>query len=129
MENCCINGSVEFNKLRDLSEYLKVISDINRLQILCLLKKGERCVCNIHEPLALPQNLTSHHLKALRDAGLVVARREGKWVHYRINTEKLEYLTNLYNQIILGGECGDQSTWDRLRQLQEAGGKCVRGSL
>lgn len=120
MDKCCIDGSTEFGELKELSEYLKIIADVNRLQILCLLKKGERCVCNIHEPLGLPQNLTSHHLKALRDAGLVITRRQGKWVYYRIDAEKLNHLTNLYNRIVLGGEDGDQSTGFGLCQLQEA---------
>ncbi|MBK5225730.1 MAG: winged helix-turn-helix transcriptional regulator [Thermoleophilia bacterium] len=100
MKNNCVEGRSEFNKLNEFSDYLKIIADINRLKILCLLKKGERCVCNINEPLGLRQNLTSHHLKALRDAGLVLTRRDGKWVHYRINTEKLNYLNELYNEII-----------------------------
>ncbi|NCO66779.1 metalloregulator ArsR/SmtB family transcription factor [Candidatus Aquicultor secundus] len=126
MEECCRDGSLKLKQLKEFSEYLKIISDVNRLQILCLLKKGERCVCNIHEPLDLPQNLVSHHLKALRGAGLVTTRREGKWIHYQINTEKIAYFTNLYNQIILGGECdADQNTRAGLRQLQEAGGKCI----
>jgi len=122
MEKCCLKGSKEFSKLEQLSDYLKIIADTNRLQILCLLKKGERCVCNIHEPLGMPQNLASHHLKILRDAGLVIARREGKWVHYRIDIEKLDYLTNLYSEVILGGFDGAQSTRTGMCKLQEAGG-------
>lgn len=109
MEECCVDGSIKLQKLIELSEYLKIISDVNRLQILCLLQKGERCVCNIHEPLGLPQNLTSHHLRSLRDAGLVISRREGKWVHYRANIERINHLTELYQEVVLGGECGDQS--------------------
>ncbi|MBS3909952.1 MAG: winged helix-turn-helix transcriptional regulator [Actinobacteria bacterium] len=110
MEKCCLEGSKEFSRLEQLSDYLKIIADTNRLQILCLLKKGERCVCNIHEPLGMPQNLASHHLKILRDAGLVISRREGKWVHYRIDVEKFDYLTSLYNEVILGGLDEEQST-------------------
>ena len=120
MEKCCVKGTTEFKQLEELSTYLRIISDTNRLQILCLLKKGERCVCNIHEPLDIPQNLASHHLKTLRDAGLVIARREGKWVHYRIDIGKLDYLTNLYNEVILGGFNGDQSTRTGMCKLQEA---------
>ncbi|MCL6473131.1 MAG: metalloregulator ArsR/SmtB family transcription factor [Firmicutes bacterium] len=123
MEECCRDGSLKSEQLKEFSEYLKIVSDVNRLQILCLLKKGERCVCNIHEPLGLPQNLVSHHLKALRHAGLVMTRREGKWVYYQINTERISYFTDLYNQIILGGECdADQSIGARLCKLQEARG-------
>lgn len=124
MEKCCIEGSVEFNSLKELSEYLKVLSDINRLQILCLIRKGERCVCNIHEPLGLPQNLVSHHLKTLRDARLVITRRQGKWVYYRINSEKIDYITNLYNKLLSGGDHGDQGVGIGLCQLQEVGGEC-----
>ena len=126
MEKCCENGSMEFDKLKELSEYLKIIADSTRLQILCLLKKGERCVCNIHEPLGLPQNLTSHHLKALRDAGMALTRREGRWVYYSINSEKLSYLSNLYNEVLLslGGFNGDQSIGTGLRKLQETCREC-----
>src|SRR5450759_2326642 len=103
MKSYTVEGQNELNKLNELSEYLRIIADINRLKILCLLKHGERCVCNINEPLGLPQNLVSHHLKALRDADLVITRREGKWVHYRINAGKLKYFNELYNEIISGG--------------------------
>ncbi len=103
MENSQVNCKIEKEKLGELAEYLKIISDENRLKILCLLKHGERCVCEIHETLNLPQNLTSHHLKILREAELVIARREGKWVHYRLNDEKISYLTELYREIVLGG--------------------------
>jgi ArsR family transcriptional regulator, arsenate/arsenite/antimonite-responsive transcriptional repressor len=123
-EKCCVNGTTEFEKLKELSEYLKIIADSTRLQILCLLKKGERCVCNIHEPLGLPQNLTSHHLKALRDAEIVLTRREGRWIHYSLNEEKLEYLANLYNKVLLGGLNGDQSIGAGLCKLQEACREC-----
>lgn len=117
MEKCCVNGTKEFEKIKELSEYLKVIADVNRLQILCLLSKGERCVCNIHEPLGLPQNLASHHLKELRTAGLVDTRREGRWIYYSVNAEKLDCLTDLYNQVILGGFNADQNLRNGLRQL------------
>ncbi|MEW5706663.1 MAG: metalloregulator ArsR/SmtB family transcription factor [Actinomycetota bacterium] len=122
VEECCKGDSVKLKQLKELSEYLKIISDVNRLQILCLLKKGERCVCNIHEPLGLPQNLTSHHLKALREAGLVLTRREGKWIHYRVNSDRINYFTNLYNLIVSGGEYEDQGIGAGMCQLQEAGG-------
>jgi ArsR family transcriptional regulator, arsenate/arsenite/antimonite-responsive transcriptional repressor len=123
-EKCCINGTTEFGKLEELSEYLKVIADSTRLQILCLLKKGERCVCNIHEPLGLPQNLTSHHLKALRDAEMVLTRREGRWIYYSINSEKISYLASLYKEVLLGGLNGNQSIGAGLCELQEACSEC-----
>lgn len=63
------------------------LADGNRLRIACLLKGGERCVCEIWENLALPQNLVSHHLKALKDAGLLRSRRAGLKVFYSLDRQ------------------------------------------
>ena len=71
--------------------FLKLIADPNRLRILTLLARGERCVCDIETPLDLPQNLTSHHLAALKRAGLVHDRREGKWVYYSLDADALDH--------------------------------------
>lgn len=100
MNNFCFKGTIEYSELEELAEYLKIISELNRLQILCILGDRERCVCEIYDPLDLPQNLVSHHLKVLKDAGLVFTRREGRWIYYRANIEKLGRMTELYKKII-----------------------------
>ena len=69
-----------------LEGVLKALADGTRLRILTLLRAGEVCVCNIHESLRLPQAKVSRHLAYLRHAGLVEARRDGLWVHYRLAT-------------------------------------------
>jgi DNA-binding transcriptional ArsR family regulator len=74
-----------------LPAFLKLIADPNRLRILSLLAHGERCVCDIETPLDLPQNLTSHHLAALKRAGLAHDRREGKWVYYSLDADALDH--------------------------------------
>jgi ArsR family transcriptional regulator len=66
------------------------LSDEKRLRILSLLGSGEHCVCELTETLALPQSLLSFHLKTLRDAGLVIDRREGRWVYYALAPRALE---------------------------------------
>jgi ArsR family transcriptional regulator, arsenate/arsenite/antimonite-responsive transcriptional repressor len=63
----------------------KALSDPTRLRILGLLLTGEVCVCHIHETLRIPQPKASRHLAYLRAAGLVGARREGLWMHYRLS--------------------------------------------
>jgi ArsR family transcriptional regulator len=68
---------------------LKLMSEPNRLRIFALLTSGERCVCEIEEAVSLPQNLVSHHLGVLREAGLIRARREGRWIHYSIDKAAL----------------------------------------
>lgn len=70
--------------LDDLEQLFRALADDTRLRILALLAAGEICVCHIHGALDLPQPTVSRHLASLRRAGLVVARRDGLWMHYRI---------------------------------------------
>lgn len=70
-----------------LSPFLQLLAEPNRLRIVALLAHGEACVCDIERALALPQNLTSHHLGALRRSGLLTDRRDGRWVYYRLASE------------------------------------------
>lgn len=65
----------------------KAFCDENRLQILALLRGGEKCACKLLEELNIGQSTLSHHMKILCDSGIVVGRKEGKWVHYRIDPE------------------------------------------
>jgi len=67
-----------------VEETYKALADRTRLRILALLMDGEVCVCDIHDTLRLPQPTASRHLAYLRRAGLVEARREGTWMHYRM---------------------------------------------
>src|SRR2546421_6871548 len=82
-----------------LTAFLKLVADPNRLRILAVLVRGERCVCDIEAAVRLPQNLVSHHLSVLKREGLVLDRRAGKWVYYRVEPQtlgaRLEALTAL----------------------------------
>jgi ArsR family transcriptional regulator len=71
-------------RLHGLEATFKALADTTRLRILGLLLTGEVCVCHIHESLKIPQPKASRHLAYLRKAGLVEARREGLWMHYRL---------------------------------------------
>lgn len=82
-------------KIRQTAELLKVIAEENRLKILCLLKDGERCVCDIWQDLGIPQNLASHHLNVLKTKGLINSRKEGFWVFYSINRKGIKLLKTL----------------------------------
>jgi ArsR family transcriptional regulator, arsenate/arsenite/antimonite-responsive transcriptional repressor len=72
------------HRLASLETVFKALADRTRLRILGLLLDGEICVCDIHDSLGLPQPKTSRHLAYLRRAGLVEARKDGLWVHYRL---------------------------------------------
>ncbi|SIN71982.1 transcriptional regulator, ArsR family [Singulisphaera sp. GP187] len=68
---------------------LKAFADPVRLRLLNLLAEDrEICVCHLHEALGLPQPTVSRHLAYLRKHGLVVGRKEGLWVHYRLAKPK-----------------------------------------
>ena len=61
----------------------KILSDPTRLRLLNLLAGGDTCVCELTDTLGVVQPKVSRHLARLKRAGLVDARRNGKWIHYR----------------------------------------------
>ena len=67
------------------AEIFKAFCDENRIRILKLLLTGEKCACKLLEELAVTQPTLSHHMKILCDAGIVKARKEGKWTHYSLD--------------------------------------------
>jgi len=71
-------------RLNSLETLFKALADGTRLRILGLLQSGEICVCDIHGSLGLPQPTVSRHLAYLRKSGLVLGRKDGLWVHYRL---------------------------------------------
>lgn len=97
---CCQENSKKNKEIDKLREFLKVVSDTNRLRILCLLTKKELCVCEIFEALQLPQNLVSHHLAKLEKMSLLEKRKEGTFIIYGINQKALKQYKGLFNQII-----------------------------
>lgn len=68
----------------------KAFCDENRVQILQLLRDGERCAFSILEEMQITQPTLSHHMKILCDSGVVIGRKEGKWMHYSISDEGLD---------------------------------------
>jgi DNA-binding transcriptional ArsR family regulator len=72
--------------LRDYELVMKSVADPTRVRILKLLEKGEMCVCQIIAILEFSQSTISKHLFLLKMAHLVKERKEGKWVHYSLNS-------------------------------------------
>lgn len=70
--------------MKPLETLFLALADRTRLRLLNLVSGGEVCVCFLVEVLGEPQPKISRHLGILRNAGLVAARREGKWMHYRL---------------------------------------------
>lgn len=68
-------------------EPLAALADPIRLAVIGALAEGERCVCDLQGQVAVAPNLLSYHLRVLRRAGLVAARRRGRWVDYRLDAD------------------------------------------
>lgn len=82
---CCgTQPAPRIKHLAALTAVYAALADPTRLRILSLLRDGEICVCHLHAGLEVPQPTASRHLAYLRKSGLVEARREGIWMHYRL---------------------------------------------
>ena len=75
-----------------MAKIFKALGDETRLTIVQLLVGRELCVCDILDSFAMSQPAISHHLKILRQAGVVRDKREGKWIYYSLNPATLEIL-------------------------------------
>ncbi|OGW41442.1 MAG: transcriptional regulator [Nitrospirae bacterium GWD2_57_9] len=75
--------------MTDLVMIFKALSDETRLRIIKLLEQGELCVCDITAALDMVQPKVSFHLSALKEAGLIKDRKQGKWIHYSLNEKDL----------------------------------------
>lgn len=106
------------------AQLFKTLADETRLRILHLLSRRELCVCQIVEVLGVGQSKASRHLAHLKNAGLVIDRREGLWIHYslarasgRLHELMIEWLGQAEDEIPMAaadlealvglGECSD----------------------
>lgn len=101
-------------------QIFKAFCDENRLQILELLRSGEKCACKLLEELKIGQSTLSHHMKILCDSGIVVGRKDGKWVHYRIDPvgcETAKARLAVLTSCNTGGE--SSCTYGTLQQVEQ----------
>ena len=101
--SCCSPSSSKSKQISSLLSILKLVSEENRLQLLCILQQGTHCVCELMEHTKSSQSLISHHLKDLREAGIVKDNKQGLRVYYSL-TKKGKLLTNALFQIPQGVE-------------------------
>jgi ArsR family transcriptional regulator, arsenate/arsenite/antimonite-responsive transcriptional repressor len=83
-----------------MEQLFRALADRTRLCLLNLIAGQEVCVCYFIEILGLPQSTISRHLAYLRRAGLVHARREGKWMHYRMTAPKSAAAQAIVREVI-----------------------------
>jgi ArsR family transcriptional regulator, arsenate/arsenite/antimonite-responsive transcriptional repressor len=87
------------NRKFDLEKFFVALSDRNRLRLINLMGDDEVCVCFFVEILKMPQPRVSRHLAYLRRAGVVAARREGKWMRYRIVPPHDERAARIFQEV------------------------------
>lgn len=83
--------------LSDMENLFNALSDQTRLRLLNLIRDEEVCVCFFVEALDESQPKISRHLAYLRKTGLVETRRDGKWMHYKLNMPEDDHLRNIVN--------------------------------
>ena len=72
---------------KQIAIIFKALCDENRIRIIRALQHGEKCACHLLEEINVTQPTLSHHMKVLCDSGIVLGRKEGKWMHYRISPD------------------------------------------
>ena len=77
------------------AELFHALSDKARLEVIGLLLGGEHCVCELMDHLDMGQSRLSWHLKTLSDAGIIVGRKEGRWVYYSLDMDALAEASSL----------------------------------
>src|SRR5512141_2718657 len=90
-----IRSKGEKERRANTAEWFHALSDETRLEIMAMLSDGERCVCDLMDALDVAQSRLSFHLRVLKDAGIVMDRKDGRWVHYSLNRGRIEEMEAL----------------------------------
>jgi ArsR family transcriptional regulator len=82
-------GMIQVTDTQRSARLFQALADPTRLRILDQLAHGEHCVCDLTDALEAGQSRLSFHLKTLKDAGLVMDRRDGRWIYYALSSDAL----------------------------------------
>jgi ArsR family transcriptional regulator len=102
----------------DAELFFAALFDKTRLRLLNLMREEEVCVCFFVEILGEPQPKISRHLAYLRRAGIVEARREGKWIHYRIAAPSDQHVARVLKDILAWLKDDKEMQRDRARLMK-----------
>ena len=101
---CCgpNTPAMEARAAEELARVFKALADPTRVSIVNRLASGEACcVCDLTDAFDLSQPTVSHHLRILRDAGLVEAERRGTWAYYRLVPQSIDRLRDVFSPTAL----------------------------
>lgn len=102
IQRCCPPASVDATDRTAETALFKALADPHRLAMLATLARAgdDVCVCDFTGALPLEQPTVSHHLKILREAGLVTCERRGTWVYYRLAPDAHERAASALHSVI-----------------------------
>ena len=102
MQRCCPPAEVDRTGRAEDAATFKALADPHRLSMLATLARAEDevCVCDFTAALPLEQPTVSHHLRILREAGLVTCDRRGTWVYYRLAADARRRIDAALNSVI-----------------------------
>ena len=98
-----------------LDKLFRALADPTRLRLLNLMSEQEICVCYFTEVICAPQPKISRHLAYLRKAGIVAARRDGKWMHYRLTVPNDVHAAAIFKSAMAALRADKQMRRDRER--------------
>jgi len=84
---------------KQITVIFKALCDENRISILKLLQNGECCACELLEKMQLSQPTLSHHMKILCDSGIVIGKKQGKWMHYSISPSGTQLAKECFDEL------------------------------
>lgn len=96
--------------LKNAVSLFHALSDETRLALLERLGNGEQCVCELTDTLKAAQSRLSFHLRVLKEAGLILDRREGRWMYYSINPEAIEELEDVIGTLKRAAKAAGSAT-------------------
>ena len=115
-------------ELDNLARQLKVLAEPNRLRIVNLLMQGVQCNCELGDALGMPANLISHHLRVLREMGLVEIEHDAvdaRWIYYSLNRTLLTELAQTFGAFFdpariqeRSPACGPQGVFVRADEIR-----------
>jgi ArsR family transcriptional regulator, arsenate/arsenite/antimonite-responsive transcriptional repressor len=117
--------------MRDFTSLGQAIVDPTRVRVIAALRRGELCVCELVDALEISQSTLSGHLQVLRQTGLVITRKDGRWIYYSLTDRKTALIEALFSHIRPDGGADprlrrDSRRIERRLAIRE-NGRCVLG--
>ena len=115
--------------MKDVIKVFKALADPTRLRIMLLLRRRELCVCELMFVLDMEQSRISHHMRVLRESGIVEDVREGRWIIYRLPEDGRALLDGLVGAALWENIGRSDEAAADVRKLEECVRQNVRGTV